>query len=122
MDWILFMWLMPIVSISRANHPVLVLAACVTRVSCTEMDAVSASQIQEKLKQHLQAEQVDVIDTSGGCGSAFQVAIVSDAFRGKRLLERHQLVHQVLEEELKTIHALSITKAVTLEQAKATSK
>lgn len=84
------------------------------------MEAVSAVKIREKLKEQLQAEQVEVVDTSGGCGSAFQVAVVSEAFQGKRLLERHQLVHQVLEKELKNIHAISITKTVTPEQAKRT--
>lgn len=87
-----------------------------------EMDAISAEKIQEKLKEQLQAEQVQVVDTSGGCGSAFQVAVVAEAFQGKRLLERHQLVHQVLEEELKSIHAISITKTLTPEQDKQTNQ
>lgn len=83
-----------------------------------EMEAISAEKIQGKLKEQLEAEHVQVVDTSGGCGSAFQVAVVSEAFQGKRLLERHQLVHKVLEEELKNIHAISITKTLTPEQAK----
>ena len=39
-----------------------------------------------------QAEEVDVVDTSSGCGSAFDVQIVSKAFAGKTLIQRHRLV------------------------------
>ncbi|KAK3024942.1 hypothetical protein RJ639_042946, partial [Escallonia herrerae] len=59
-----------------------------------------------------------VIDTSGGCGASFQVEIVSEQFEGKRLLERHRMVNAALTEEMKDIHALSITKAVTPDQWK----
>lgn len=47
------------------------------------------------------------------CGASFTVQIVSQAFEGKRLLERHRLVNSALEEQMKHIHALSITKALT---------
>lgn len=46
------------------------------------------------------------------------VSIVSDQFEGKRLLERHRMVNSALTEEMKEIHALSITKALTPEQWK----
>lgn len=47
------------------------------------------------------------------CGAKFTVEIVSEQFEGKRLLERHRMVNAALAEELKEIHALSITKALT---------
>lgn len=50
------------------------------------------------------------------CGASFSVEIVSDQFEGKRLLERHRMVNAALVEEMKDIHALSITKALTPEQ------
>jgi BolA family transcriptional regulator, general stress-responsive regulator len=41
--------------------------------------------------------------------SHFIVKMTSAAFKGKSALERHRLVYQVLEEELKThIHALQL--------------
>lgn len=46
------------------------------------------------------------------------VSVVSDQFEGKRLLERHRMVNSALVEEMKDIHALSITKALTTEQWK----
>ena len=47
------------------------------------------------------------------CGASYSIEIVSQEFEGKRLLERHRLVNAALAEEMKHIHALSITKAVT---------
>ena len=38
------------------------------------------------------ADEVDVIDTSSGCGSSFDVSIVSTEFAGKTLIQRHRLV------------------------------
>ncbi|PHT65613.1 BolA-like protein 2, partial [Capsicum annuum] len=60
----------------------------------------------------------EVIDMSAGCGAKFLVVIVTEQFEGKRLLERHRMVNGALAEEMKEIHALSITKALTPEQWK----
>ena len=62
----------------------------------------------------------DVCDTSGGCGSAFEVKVVSSAFEGKSRLERHRMVMGALEEELKgSIHALALKQLHTPAQAAA---
>ncbi|MCI0481152.1 MAG: BolA family transcriptional regulator [Candidatus Dadabacteria bacterium] len=51
-----------------------------------------------------------------GDGTHFEAVIVSSAFDGKTLLERHQLVYNVLGEAMKErIHALSL-KTYTPEQ------
>ncbi len=51
-----------------------------------------------------------------GDGTHFEAVIVSSVFNGKTLLERHQLVYNVLGEALKErIHALSL-KTYTPEQ------
>ena len=56
---------------------------------------VTVAQIEEKLKDKLSTKQVEVIDTSGGCGASFAVKLlVSEQFEGKRLLGRHRLVSQ----------------------------
>ena len=45
----------------------------------------------------------------GSHGDASRVQVVSEEFRGKRLVQRHQLVYRLLDEELKgSVHALSI--------------
>ena len=43
---------------------------------------------------------VSVEDTSGGCGAAFDVCLVSAAFSGKPPVARHRLVHDALKEEM----------------------
>ncbi|MCO5592858.1 hypothetical protein L7F22_046862 [Adiantum nelumboides] len=68
------------------------------------------------LNDKLKPVYLNVVDTSGGCGASFLVEVVSSAFEGKRLLERHRLVNAALAEEMKQIHALSLKKALTPQQ------
>lgn len=53
------------------------------------------------------------------CGSSFEVAVVSGKFTGLRLLARHKLVNAALQEVMPAIHALSIKRVWTPEQAAA---
>ncbi|XP_011694807.1 PREDICTED: bolA-like protein 2 isoform X2 [Wasmannia auropunctata] len=75
----------------------------------------SEGYIKDKVIEGLKASHVEVVDQSDGCGAKFSILVVSDLFQGKPLLLRHRLVYGVLEEELKTIHAISLT-TLTLEQ------
>ncbi|GAB2283206.1 BolA-like protein 2 [Dionaea muscipula] len=79
---------------------------------------VTKKEVETSLTSKLNPTHLEVIDTSGGCGSSFAIEIVSEQFDGKRLLERHRLVNAALENEMKEIHALSIKKALTPEQWK----
>lgn len=79
---------------------------------------VTKEVVETSLTSKLNPSHLVVTDTSGGCGASFAVEIVSEQFAGKRLLERHRMVNAALAEEMKEIHALSITKAVTPEQWK----
>ena len=58
---------------------------------------------------------VSVTDLSDGCGGKFDVIVVSPKFEGKPLLARQRMVNAILEEEMKTIHALT-QKTLTPEQ------
>mmetsp|Transcript_3635 Transcript_3635/g.10539 ORF Transcript_3635/g.10539 Transcript_3635/m.10539 type:complete len:88 (+) Transcript_3635:337-600(+) len=77
---------------------------------------VTASDIEKALKQRLEASTVSVVDNSGGCGTAFTVAVVSTKFDGVKLLQRQRMVNTALRGELKDIHALSIKHCWTPEQ------
>ena len=81
------------------------------------MSGYSEEFIKNKLKEALEAEHVEVVDQSDGCGGKFEAVIVSKQFEGKALLARHRLVNAALAEELKTIHAFS-QKTFTPEQWK----
>ena len=70
--------------------------------------------IEQKLEETFNPEFLEVVDESymhnvpEGSESHFKVTIVSTAFVDKRLIARHRLVNQTLEDELKNIHALAI--------------
>ncbi|XP_075686985.1 bolA-like protein 2 isoform X2 [Rhinoderma darwinii] len=53
--------------------------------------AISSESLKEKLKRELQAEHVEVEDTSPDhCSTSFRVIVVSPQFEGKALLQRHR--------------------------------
>jgi BolA family transcriptional regulator, general stress-responsive regulator len=71
------------------------------------------TQIQNKLSQAIGCKHLNVINESHmhsrGEESHFKVVITSDEFLGKRLLQRHRLINEILKDELAHhIHALSI--------------
>jgi BolA protein len=87
---------------------------------------LTQEKIRQILEEHFHPVRLTVTDDShqhadhnpaaAGGGTHFSVEIVSQAFTGKKLVERHRMVYSVLEEALKTqIHALAI-KAVSPEE------
>ncbi|KAJ7314045.1 hypothetical protein JRQ81_005952 [Phrynocephalus forsythii] len=77
---------------------------------------LSAEALRERLLQGLEAEHVEVEDTTPGrCATSFKVLVVSPQFRGKALLQRHRLVNEILSEEMKHIHAFE-QRTLTPEQ------
>lgn len=71
---------------------------------------VDAANIKQRMEasSELQATHVEVEDISGGCGSSFSILVVSAAFEGVRLLERHRMLHAVLGDDMDTIHAVKL--------------
>uniref|UniRef100_A0A2K6FXR8 BolA-like protein 2 n=1 Tax=Propithecus coquereli TaxID=379532 RepID=A0A2K6FXR8_PROCO len=86
------------------------------RPSWTAGMELSAEYLREKLQRDLEAEHVEVEDTTPNrCASSFRVLVVSAKFEGKPLLQRHRLVNTCLVEELPHIHAFE-QKTLTPEQ------
>ncbi|XP_075165533.1 uncharacterized protein LOC142237939 [Haematobia irritans] len=71
------------------------------------MSKYTAKYLEEKLTKELEAQYVQAIDESDGCGGKFSVVIVSEKFRGLKMLQKHRMVNSALAEELKEIHAFS---------------
>jgi Predicted transcriptional regulator, BolA superfamily len=72
-------------------------------------------QVRQYIAQGLECEHLDV----QGDGSHFDAVIVSRAFEGKRLIQRHQMVYAALGDRMKAeIHALSM-RTLTPEEFKA---
>ena len=70
------------------------------------------TEIRSLLEQAFPGARVEV----DGDGRHFQALVVSEAFAGKGLLERHRMVYAALGERMGQIHALSI-RARTPEEA-----
>ncbi|TKC90817.1 BolA family transcriptional regulator [Trinickia terrae] len=63
----------------------------------------------EQVKQYIEAGLACQHLEVEGDGQHFFATIVSDAFEGKRLIQRHQLVYAALGERMREeIHALSM--------------
>ena len=77
----------------------------------------SVAKIEELLKSHLEASHLSIVDTSGSCGSAFEILFcVSPSFHGKNSLTKQRLVTKALEKEMDKIHALSMKKLISPEE------
>ncbi|TBR38571.1 BolA/IbaG family iron-sulfur metabolism protein [Marinomonas agarivorans] len=72
------------------------------------------NEIRQSLESHCQAEFMELINESHmhnvppGSESHFKLTLVSDAFVGKRLVQRHQYIYQVLAASMEKIHALAL--------------
>ena len=74
---------------------------------------VKPEQVQSYIEKGLQCSEVRVV----GDGEHFEALIVSEAFRGKSRVQRHQLVYAALGESMRSeIHALSM-RTLTPEEA-----
>ncbi|RSH87932.1 uncharacterized protein EHS24_000454 [Apiotrichum porosum] len=101
------------------------------------MDEPIDARMEAKLRAALAIEHLEIVDTSGNCGGAFALVIVSPDFAKKMTLARHKMVkvptprcfpptdfvsrsppvpvNQILAEEITELHAFS-QKTFTPEQ------
>ena len=85
-------------------------------------------QIKKLLNEALKPEQIEIIDNSAdhaghagaqSGGGHYHVTIVADAFEGKSLVQRHQLIYKALGDMMKQqIHALGINALTPTEYTK----
>ena len=52
--------------------------------------------IEAILKTKLAASHVDVTDVSGGCGSMYKIEVAADVFEGKKMVDQHRMVNEVV--------------------------
>ncbi|CED83727.1 BolA (bacterial stress-induced morphogen)-related protein [Phaffia rhodozyma] len=67
------------------------------------------SALRDKLMDRLEAEECDVEDTSGGCGTFYAINVASPAFIGISKVKQHRLVNEILKEEIAGIHGLTLS-------------
>jgi stress-induced morphogen len=69
--------------------------------------------IANKIRESLPNAKVKASDLTGG-GDHWQVTVESAMFKGKSLVEQHQLVYKALGDWMKKeIHALALTTKIT---------
>jgi BolA protein len=88
------------------------------------MTAERVALIRSRLTEVFSPQSLNIIDDSakhaghasaGGAGH-FTVQIVSDAFEGKSLIQRHRMIYDALSDAMNTeIHALSIKASTPAE-------
>lgn len=69
---------------------------------------VNAQVIVDRIAKHLPSAQVKVSDMTGG-GDHWQLVVRASEFKGKSLVEQHQMVYQALGDLMRqAIHALAL--------------
>ena len=69
-------------------------------------------EVKQMILAGLPDAQVEVEDMRG-TGDHFDILVVSEAFRGKSLIEQHKLIFSILESEMdKGIHAVQLKTRV----------
>ena len=64
-------------------------------MSATEL-MIKAELLESKIKDNIvDVVYVHAVDLSDGCGSKFEVTVVSEQFSGKPLIQQHRIVHKV---------------------------
>ncbi len=89
---------------------------------------MTSESIKQKLNSALNPEVLELLDNSAAHaghagaqsgGGHYHVTIVSEAFDGKSLVQRHQLIYKALGEMMKEeIHALGINALTPSEYSK----
>ncbi|KAL3161239.1 hypothetical protein ABBQ38_009604 [Trebouxia sp. C0009 RCD-2024] len=111
------------------HHPSFrVMAANMTPPQMQPMAASIHKKLTEALKPSMLNVRNDSHKHAGHSGNPsgapdaethFDVQVVSEAFSGKRLVQRHKMVYSILDHELKTgVHALALKTKTPEEAAK----
>ena len=73
---------------------------------------IDAFQIERLIQSKIPGARVKVADMTG-TGDHFEIQVVSEEFKGRTLVEQHQLVLSALEKEMdRNIHAVKIKTGV----------
>jgi len=73
---------------------------------------MEAAELQQMIAAAIPGARVEVRDYTGG-GDHFEAMVVSEAFEGKSLVERHQAVYGALGDAMRArVHALTL-KTIT---------
>jgi stress-induced morphogen len=89
-----------------------------SKVSCKSIETT----LRERFKD---IEYLSVEDLSDGCGDKFKIIIVTDAFEGIKLVDRHRMINGsngALQNIMDTVHAMELKTWTKAQYAKKKSK
>ncbi|XP_026813855.1 bolA-like protein 3 [Rhopalosiphum maidis] len=69
-------------------------------------------------KKFPQAKEIKIKDISGGCGAIFEVFISTTEFKGMSMVKQHQLINEVLKDQIKAMHGIRIHTEIPVEDNK----
>ncbi len=82
--------------------------------STTSSSEAAEQLLLNKLKERFpNATDLAVVDVSGGCGAMYEVYVEAPDFKGKRMVKQHQMVQDALKSEIKEMHGLRVSTAVS---------
>ena len=64
--------------------------------------------LEQKIKNKIKCDKLEVEDISGNCGTSFSIKLTSPDFKGKSMIMQHRMVNDALKDEMGEIHALQI--------------
>ncbi|KAL0031536.1 hypothetical protein WJX77_005873 [Trebouxia sp. C0004] len=74
------------------HSDLLIQAATLQETCCGAFATKTESAIQEKLQKALTVKDVNVRDTSGGCGTMFEIKVAADEFKNKSIVQQHKVM------------------------------
>ena len=94
--------------LARLSRRALRLRGLSSSTSSVIGDTDASREMAGHIHAELEADHVEVMDVSGGCGSMYQVLVVASRFEGLPLVRQHGLVTSALEEHIKDMHGLTV--------------
>ena len=97
------------------------ISASLRTMSCTASPPTTPAPNEQKLIDQLRvkfpkATDIAVMDVSGGCGAMFEVFVEAPDFKGVSRVKQHQMVNKALKEEIKEMHGVRVSTAVSTPQ------
>ena len=76
--------------------------------SLRSFGSATESAIEAKLHKALTVKDVNVRDTSGGCGTMFEIRVTAEEFRSKSIVQQHKIVTKALQSDISQWHGFTL--------------
>ena len=84
------------------------------RASLKRLSSELQTKVEQKLANAFPKASIRVADTSGGCGSAFDIEVIDTQFEGMREINRQRVVNKAIKIEMMEIHSVRVQTKTSL--------